>query len=648
MEKTNLFETEFISTPVAAKMLGVSVATIGNWQKLGVLEVAPNSYKKVFLKSAVEVLIEEINNGSSEKLQKRANKKFTNKKRKHDELNDCGVDLFLKTIDDLVERYSVDEILLAVAGCIFDVERQHIVNLKTVPVWLDFLQEEIDGWLSSSDADSSRIMQIKQTFNEIPVVIDLLGKTYQHISASSHKATKGVFYTPALLANSIVSEFHQPNDRVLDPSCGSGSFLIEVLQNKLNSSEHFPLNQIYGLDIDPIAVHICRINLILIAREECNGTLNVYKQDSILYLLSNTENNFGEEFDFIVTNPPWGADFSLPINTDSQLMSIATDSFATFLSICMDKLSGKGRLSFLLPDSFLDVASHAPIRKKILKHASAIKVKKLGKVFKGLLTNVVKIDLVNKAPSSICEIKLQSDDGETTINQTELLAEKDSSFIFNVSEAEVVLIQKLFNKPHKLIGKESAFALGIVTGNNAKLISNEKLEGYEVILKGKDIGQFTLSESSNFIKFDKKTFQQCADEAYFRCKEKLIYRFIANKFIFAYDNKQRLTLNSANILIPNIGMPIKVVLAILQSNVIQFIFKAKFNTIKILRKHIESMPIFILENDIQLEIERIVDSIIDQEIEGKESSLIRLNGLIYKALRLEPLEIDTIEQSLLK
>jgi type I restriction-modification system DNA methylase subunit len=645
MQNYQLFDSEYISLSIAAERLGVSLATISNWQKLGVIEVSEHKYKKLILSSSVDTLLQKINSGNSEKLQKRANKKFITKKRKHSELNCDEIELFFNSIDKYIDDYSVEEILLAIATRIFNIEKQNNLENISLPIWLNALQKEIEDWEHISQVELLNVQQLFLNIVDIPVVLDLLGKTYQHISASSHKAIKGVFYTPNNLAKEIVNSSYTDNNTVLDPSCGSGSFLIEVLLKKLENSEHNPLNKIYGVDIDPIAVHICRLNLILIARDRYDGILNIVKNDAISYLLTNQESFFDNNFDLVITNPPWGADYTLPLNADSKLKAVSTDSFAIFLSLSLDKLNKGGKLSFLLPESFLDVASHVPIRKKILTNTTGIKITKLGKIFKGLLTNVVIVDLINNRPLSNSVVRLVNGEADTVIEQSELLDEKDSSFIFNISHNERNLIKKIFEKPHKTIGKESIFALGIVTGNNAKLISDERFEGAEVILKGKDITEFRVSESLNFIKFDKDKFQQCAPEAYFRVKEKLIYRFIANKFIFAYDNTQRLTLNSANILIPKINMPIKVVLGIMQSNVIQFIFKSKFNTIKILRKHIESMPIFTFNHEVETRIEQIVNSIIDSNKVDQKTFLSELNTTIYDALDLSALEIQTIENN---
>ena len=122
----------------------------------------------------------------------------------------------------------------------------------------------------------------------------------------------------------------------------------------------------------------------------------------------------------------------------------------------------------------------------------------------------------------------------------------------------------------------AVFALGIVTGNNNALLSKDSAPGLEPIIKGTDISKYHINSHSGYLAFQPELFQQTAPEALYRAPEKLLYRFINKQLIFAYDNTGLLSLNSCNILIPQIeGLSIKYVLAILNSSVAQFFFEKK-------------------------------------------------------------------------
>ena len=77
----------------------------------------------------------------------------------------------------------------------------------------------------------------------------------------------------------------------------------------------------------------------------------------------------------------------------------------------------------------------------------------------------------------------------------------------------------------------------------------------------------------------------------YETKEKIIYRFISSKLCFFYDDKGRYILNSANLLIPNIGITPKQLTDLLNCEIINWLFQKLFNTHKVLRGDLETLPI---------------------------------------------------------
>ena len=156
------------------------------------------------------------------------------------------------------------------------------------------------------------------------------------------------------------------------------------------------------------------------------------------------------------------------------------------------------------------------------------------------------------------------------------------------------------------------------------------------------LNKYFLSQASNFISFEPQKFQQVAPIEKYRAKEKLIYRFISNKLVFAYDDKQKLTLNSANILIPKIdNYPIKVILALFNSSLYQFIYSKKFNTIKVLRGNLEELPLPTLSEENYNKITKYIDEIISS---SKTHS--QLDLLIFKLFDISESEKEYILASI--
>ncbi len=96
-----------------------------------------------------------------------------------------------------------------------------------------------------------------------------------------------------------------------------------------------------------------------------------------------------------------------------------------------------------------------------------------------------------------------------------------------------------------------------------------------------------------FIPGDLSLYQQVAPKELYQAKEKLIYKFISSKLVFFCDTKQRYILNSVNLLIPNEDFPISQIQLskILSGKVMNWLFKNIFDTHKVLRSDVESLPI---------------------------------------------------------
>ncbi|MFX0137896.1 MAG: class I SAM-dependent DNA methyltransferase [Candidatus Hodarchaeota archaeon] len=120
-----------------------------------------------------------------------------------------------------------------------------------------------------------------------------------------HKS--GEYYTPPFLVKMMVKESYSLGETVLDPCCGSGNFLSEIVKYILTQNEPikkkvYALNEIYGYDINPISIFISRINLLYLLKEQVSDiNLNLYVFDSLFQV----EKKINKKFDLIIGNPPW-------------------------------------------------------------------------------------------------------------------------------------------------------------------------------------------------------------------------------------------------------------------------------------------------------------------------------------------------------
>ena len=88
-------------------------------------------------------------------------------------------------------------------------------------------------------------------------------------------------------------------------------------------------------------------------------------------------------------------------------------------------------------------------------------------------------------------------------------------------------------------------------------------------------------------------------------------------------------------------------MAVLNSGVAQFIFKKQFNSVKVLRSHIESIPIPSVDNNMQEKVIAVADRLIScDDLAEKEKLYEELDSIIFDIYGLSNEEIRIIKESL--
>lgn len=461
-----------------------------------------------------------------------------------------------------------------------------------------------------------KLLQIDIPMNEN----DILGIIYQSLLKEGNKNEKGSYYTPKEIVKDMLKNIKlDDNQTIIDPCCGTGSFLLDIKTSNPNN--------IYGIDIDEIAVLIAKTNLI-VKYKRIDFKPNIIKKD----FLNETIN---EKFDYIITNPPWGSK-SIKIFKEDYKCLNSKESFSYFLYKSIHIVKENGKVIFLLPESFLNVKAHADIRKYVIDNISFEKIVKYSNIFTGVVTKFISIVLMNSKVKNE-KIKIY----ENGQKYFENLNDINSNINYTITTNESIdkkIIKKIYNKNYTTL-KNSRWGIGIVTGDNKGKLSDIKLDGYEPIYTGKEISAYNLLKCQKYVKYDRKNFQQVAPDEIYRAPEKLVYKFISKKLTFAYDDTGSLFLNSANILIPNCEkVSKKVVLAFLNSTIFQYLYIKKFGEIKILRGNLEQLPFPILNKQLTTKIENMVDKRLKNEIQNQD-----IDNIIYEIYNFNKEEIQQME-----
>ncbi|MES2771827.1 MAG: TaqI-like C-terminal specificity domain-containing protein, partial [Pseudomonadota bacterium] len=283
----------------------------------------------------------------------------------------------------------------------------------------------------------------------------------------------------------------------------------------------------------------------------------------------------------------------------------------------------------------------ADIRALVLCETRISKISLLGRPFSGVFTPIIRLDLIKESITCGSFVLVEKEGKSDYIAQERFRTNEDFAFDISTESHDERLLHKLFSIKHLTLSKNAEWALGIVTGDNKKFVFDLHEHGAEAVFRGSDVYPYYLGKPRSFIHFNPSAFQQVAQERFFRSPEKLIYKFISKRLVFAYDDRQRLTLNSANILIPSIpGMGIKTVLACLNSSIFQYIFKKRFATHKVLRGDLEKLPFPLIDPKVQRTIEHLVDSAANNPSAPK-----MLDDLIFSAFGLNENEIAVIKET---
>lgn len=195
------------------------------------------------------------------------------------------------------------------------------------------------------------------------------------------KRQRGQYMTPLILSRKIVSELPTGDaSRILEPSCGDGSFLSAIIE-KLTGSNHQFGNEVelVGIEIDPVLAHKSRT---LIKNSDIQGIslrAGVWHADffrEYLSALGTSERQIlrRESFDLIVGNPPFGGTFDRSIEDalDDRLgtrlgKKIKKETYSFFIVACIDLLRPGGRLVFVCSDTILTIPTMTGLRHLLME-----------------------------------------------------------------------------------------------------------------------------------------------------------------------------------------------------------------------------------------------------------------------------------------
>lgn len=235
---------------------------------------------------------------------------------------------------------------------------------------------------------------------------DVVADAFETFIGHALKGGQGQFFTPRNVVKMIVDILDpSEKDKIIDPACGSGGFLIESLKHvwdkaekkysKLKWSEgqiekkkiDIATTNFRGLDKDYFLSKVAKAYMNLVG----DGTTGIFCEDSLEsptnWSLDTQSKIKVEGFDILITNPPFGS--KIPVTGESKIKQfdfgykwqydktakkwIKTKKIkkreepqVLFIERCLDLLKNGGKMAMVLPSGILGNEREKYLREHIL------------------------------------------------------------------------------------------------------------------------------------------------------------------------------------------------------------------------------------------------------------------------------------------
>jgi type I restriction-modification system DNA methylase subunit len=550
-------------------------------------------------------------------------------------------------------------------------------------------------------------------YNFAAIDVDVLGNIYENylayiqkgrklIGGKSTRKEQGIYYTPKpivdYIVNNTVTELIKAAKgtnpilkiKVLDPACGSGSFLIRAVSefdhyymtgikdyDKLSPSRRLEIikNNIYGVDLDERAVSIAKLNIylkILGSTKQKTMTDHTTLLPELKHnikvgnsLINNQEVSNGfdwanwldeldtKSFDIVIGNPPYGAE----LNTKERAYILKnypatqnnTDTAIAFMNRAFLLLDKGGYLGFIVPKPL--IYSQKWIGARTLIRNDLIKLVDVSKAFKDVLLEQVIIIL--KKGSNTKEYRIEFLDGKRKpLTVDKGLIDVFGNFINDVSEDELKLGLKLVDTGNSL-SKVANIERGAIIQDYLKE------QGEIPVLRGKSIGRYEIKQLKEFI--TQTDYNKLKKDVQYMEKPKVVVQNIVAHVLkpkdhiiimATIDEKGLVALdNVGNIFLDNIAP--EFVVALLNSKLInwyayRFIYAKAIRTMRFDKYHLAKIPLCEYQNKPEYDkIVKLVKEIFEMKGSSQKSDTLKeeVNKLIYKLYGLDRNQINMVEEN---
>jgi len=313
---------------------------------------------------------------------------------------------------------------------------------------------------------------------------DVIGRIYEGVIPAERRRAMGEYYTPPAICDLIIRlTVQESDDKVLDPACGTGGFLVssyhrlqEMLPESAGSHERI-LNQLSGVEINRFPAHLTAINLAIrdltSYTEEVDVEIKDFFDVKKYQMIGNREKAGagGSEsqegisgqrsgYDAIVGNPPYIRQENISDKDkvrdhldsdeiDAEYISKRSDVYAYFLTHGTQFLDEGGDFGFITSDRWLDTQYGEDVQQFMLENYEIRAIIKFDRqVFDDALVD-----------SSVFILRRQSDESERDSNVAKFIRlkkELDIEDIAGLVEQETEPNKLISNEDYRLVTRKQS------------------------------------------------------------------------------------------------------------------------------------------------------------------------------------------------
>lgn len=381
-------------------------------------------------------------------------------------------------------------------------------------------------------------------------------------------------------------------------------------------------------------------------------------------------------FNVIVANPPYkqlskdksvSASYKQALKEKHGTSAGRLNTFVFFLHEAVARLNSHGQLAYIVPNTILTQDYYSYSRKTLLSQMKLLTIVTYDDMqFDSAVVENVTLLMQKRTETESGSIRVMRQDRD----EVELLREKCESeflvppnYVWSIEEQS--LADQIMRQEHvplsQICNVNQAIAL---KGDKQKSLSRSNPDGkFYKLLDGRNIQKYVVKWDGVYLNYNVKRIHSCKRKDIFLTDEKIFFRRVATDLICAYDDKQYFALNTLVVITKKAEceLDLKCVLALMNSRLLNFIYKAKFKSTKRVFSEIQArsvgrLPIPHLSPKMESQLVAKVKAILritSSKTDDKNPSDVHevaslqadIDRLVYEAYHLTQNDISIVERS---